>query len=104
MSKKRKSPRLPVDTKMLIRKQAKKEMLAARNTIADEVAECAIIALAVAAHDEMGLKDKALEAFVNKFMLQFDCLIAGTVELEDLRQMLRDEAGVDFKRSEVASV
>ena len=49
-------------------------------------------------------KDKALEAFVNKFMLQFDCLIAGTVELEDLRQMLRDEAGVDFKRSEVASV
>lgn len=104
MSKKRKNPRLSVDTKMLIRQRAKKELQAQKDAITEELAEFAIIALGVAAHDELGLNGEALAAFIEKFLLQFDCLVAGTVELEDLRQILLEEAAVEFNRSEVRPI
>ena len=101
MSKKRKSPqRLTGANKALareqIRKMAEAELENIRNTVSDQISEYAIVASAVAAYDVCGLKGWELVDFCKKFLLQFECLGAGTVKLEDLRGMLALEAKAEL--------
>lgn len=60
--------------------------------ITDQVAEMAVVAAAVAAFDTFGTAGGRLEEFNNKFLAQFDCIIAETVSLDDLKGLLEVEA------------
>lgn len=98
-TKPRKPPkaRLPVDDIVLIRQQAKKELEKARLEMVDELTEVAIVALAVAAFDEFDLTGDDLADFIRKFLLQFDCLAVGTVDIEELKKMLAEDAELIFE-------
>ena len=99
MTKKRRpaKPRLPVDEIVLIRQQAAKELEKVRLKIVDELTEVAIVAVGVAAFDEFGLTGDELADFIRKFLLQFDCLAVGTVDIADLRTMLAEDASLKFE-------
>lgn len=97
MSKKRRSPRLPPDTTELIRKRAVYELESQRQKMAEEMAEVAVIAVGITAFDVFDIKGDKLKEFVDKFLLQFDCLAAGTVEIDDLRELLATEAECEFR-------
>ena len=60
--------------------------------ITNKVAEVAMVAAAVAVFDTFGTAGEELAAFNEKFTKQFDCIIAGTVSLDDLKGMLEVEA------------
>ena len=81
---------------ILIRQAAAKELEKARQKMADELAEIAVLALGVAAFDELGLTGENLSLLVQKFLIQFDCLAAGTVEVADLKTILAEEADCEF--------
>ena len=88
--------RVSVDDRMLIRHAAEKELEKARQKMADELAEIAVVAVGVTAFDELNLTGENLRLFVQKFLLQFDCLAAGTVAVEDLKEILATETDCEF--------
>lgn len=99
MTKKRKgkSVRLDRDMKDEIKRRVLYEYGVQRDAIGDEMAQYAMIAMCVAVYDVLGIKGEVLEGVLDKFMLQFDCLVAGTVELGDLVTILREEAELDIR-------
>jgi hypothetical protein len=97
MSKKRKNPYpLNKEQKQYVRDYTMRIAEQAKSKITEQVAEIAVIALGVAAYDEIGLAGADLKAFVEKFLNQFDCIVAGTVSLDDLKEILKNEADCEF--------
>lgn len=97
MSKKRKSPpRLRGDQKAYAVKQVREifvnELDEMRQSITDIMADYAMIAAAVAAFDTFGTAGAELTEFNKKFLAQFDCIVAGTVSIDDLKGLLDVEA------------
>lgn len=97
MSKKRKSPRrLNKAEKELAVKQIREMFVSEvddmRNEITDRVAEYAQVAASVAVMDIFGVTGEKMVEFNQKFLAQFDCIVAGTVSLDDLKGLLEVEA------------
>lgn len=106
MSKKRKikkpapfrlEPAQRIAAKKEIDKMATAKMDEIRSEVTDHVAEMSSVAVAIAAHDIFGLCGWHLADFVRKYLLQFECICAGTVTLEDLHGILALEADLELK-------
>ena len=107
MAKKRKTPKKPApfrftpeqrkaaEEKIKEMGDAEREMV--RNDVTNQVAEMSSVAVAIAAHDIFGLNGWDLADFVRKYLLQFECICAGTVTLEDLHGILALEADLELK-------
>lgn len=101
MSKKRKTPyHLNRDEKAYIRDYSRRVAEEKKSEISRQVVEVTIVALGVAAYDELDLKGEPLRVFMRKFLNQFDCIMAGTVNLNDLRQILLEEADCPLRSLE----
>ena len=94
--KKKAPPRMSKKDKEVARQQIRKmfadEEEEMRNRITDQIIEYAFVAAGVAVFDTFGTAGKELDAFNRKFCKQFDCIVAGTVSLEDLKGLLEVEA------------
>lgn len=94
--KKKAPPRMPKNDKELARQQIRKmfadEEEEIRNRITDQIIEYAFVAAGVAVFDTFGTAGEELDAFNRKFCKQFDCIVKGTVSLDDLKGLLEVEA------------
>lgn len=98
----RKIPRIPKDKKELFIKEYKKvaarENEKIKNAIADELSYVAIVALAMAAHDEFDFGRKRIMRLVTRFLNEFNAMADGYASLEDMKETLLEETGIDFDK------
>ena len=98
MSKKKKQQHIKLDKadKALLHQAIEQEVKRLGRKNADDLCDYAVVATAKAAIDYCGLKGDKLKAFVDNWLLQFDCLVAETVSLEDLKELVKVEGGLEL--------
>lgn len=76
----------------------KESLAAVRQDAIKFASDCMIASFVISLHDEFGFGPKRMKRLLEKVNLQFDCVEAGTVSLEDLAEWCNENYGLDLRK------
>ena len=83
-----------------IRRLAAKQIEEVRNKTADEICSVSTAALAIAARDEFDFGKQRILRLERRFLEQFNAMVDGRITLDDIKETMLEEVGIDFNKLE----